>query len=202
MMYFLAAVAASGIFVAAGWHSKRAQGKAAAQGWHGLPFDPLWGEAELDVDASGAYADAGAAIRLVLKRLAPLMASQSVQAEIACPSGLRVRMRSATLADLLEELLAASIHAAPASRLLMTAATHGERIHVGITDDMPGADPAVRLGSVRGLMERVALRGGALDVNVRPTEGTTMTLRLTAATEESPLPSLQPAKRLSVRAEP
>jgi glucose-6-phosphate-specific signal transduction histidine kinase len=116
------------------------------------------------------------------------MASQSVQADIAVPFGLSVRMRSAALADLLEDLLAAAIHSAPASRLLMTAATHGDYVHIGITDDMPGADPAVRQGSVRGLMERVALRGGALDINVRVNEGTTMTLRLAAAGEKGKTP--------------
>jgi hypothetical protein len=33
-------------------------------------------------------------------------------------------------------------------------------------------------------MERVAMRGGALDVDVRPAEGTTMTLRLGAVSED------------------
>ena len=88
------------------------------------------------------------------------------------------------MADLLEDLVTAAIHAAPACRLLLTAVAHGDRIHVGVTDDMPGADPAVRMGSVRSLMERVALRGGALDLEVRPAEGTTMTLRLAAGNED------------------
>jgi hypothetical protein len=204
MMYFLAAVAACGIFVVAGWRSKHARGSAVAVAGHGLPVDPLWGEAETATDASEAQADVGAAIRLVLKRLAPMMARQSVQAEIASSSGLRVRMRSAALVELLEEMLSAAIHGAPACRLLLTATTRGDGIDVGITDDMPGADPAVRLGSVRGLMERVAMRGGVLDVNVRPAEGTTMTLRLAAAAEErqdhaDQLPP-EPARR-TVRAE-
>jgi hypothetical protein len=184
LLYFLAAVAASGIFVVAGWRSKHPGGLAAAQGGPGLRFDPLWGECEIGLDASDSQTDVGAAIRLVLKRLAPVMVSQSVHAEIAVPSGLLVRMRAAVLTDLLEELLAAAIDGAPASRLLMTGSTHGDRIHVGITDDMAGADLAVRVGSVRSVMERVAMRGGVLDVKVRPTEGTTMTLRLTAATKE------------------
>jgi hypothetical protein len=182
MAYFLAAVAASCIFIVAGWRSRQASGLAVAQGRYGLPVDPLWGDADIDVDAP--QADVGAAVRLALKRLAPVMANQSVQAEVAAQSGLRARMRGAALTDLLEELLTASIHGAPASRLLLTATTHGDRVYVAVTDDMPGADPAVRLGSVRGLIERIALRGGALDVNVRPAEGTTMTLRLAAATEE------------------
>jgi hypothetical protein len=188
MAYFLAAVAASGIFIAAGWRSKTARGLVATHGCHGLPFDPLWAEADTEASASDVHADVAAAIRLVLKRLAPVMASQSVRAEVFSPAGLLVRMRSAALVDLMEELLSVAIHGAPASRLLLTATTHGDRIHIGITDDMPGVDPAVRLGSVRGLMERVAMRGGALDVLVRPAEGTTMTLRLAAAVQDQPEP--------------
>jgi hypothetical protein len=184
MAYFLAAVAASGVFIVAGWRSKKMRGLVAAQDRHDLLTDPLWADAEIDINAPQSQADVGAAMRLALKRLAPVMASQSVRADIAAPSGLPVRMRGAALADLLEELLTAAVHGAPASRLLMTAAPHGDRVHVGITDDMPGADLAVRLGSLRGLMERVAMRGGALDVDVRPAEGTTMTLRLAAAKEQ------------------
>jgi hypothetical protein len=182
--YFLAAVAASGIFFVAGWRSKNTRALAGEPGRHDFPIDPLWGDAEIDSKASPAHADVGAAMRLALKRLAPVMARQSVQAELATPLGLPVRMRGAALADLLEELLTVAIHSAPASRLLLTASTHGDRIHVGITDDMPGVDAAVRLGSLRGLIERVAMRGGTLDVNVRPAEGTTMTLHLAAATDE------------------
>ncbi|MDR3532762.1 MAG: hypothetical protein P4L90_19685 [Rhodopila sp.] len=185
MTYCLAAAAASVAFVAAGWRSGQPLGVAAAEAYPGLVIDPLWGETDIDLSASQSQADAGAAIRLALKRLAPVMASRSVQAEVAAPSGLLVRMRGAALAELLEEMLATAIHSAPASRLLLTAVSRGDHIHVGITDDMPGADQAVRLGSVRGLKERVAMRGGALDLDVRPSEGTTMTLRLAAATEET-----------------
>jgi hypothetical protein len=115
--------------------------------------------------------------------LVPVMATQSVKVDVAAPSGLLGRMRGAVLADLLEELLAAAIHGAPGGRLLLTAAPHGDHIHVGITDDVPGADPAIRAAGVRGVMERVALRGGSLDIHVRPAEGTTMTLRFAAAIE-------------------
>jgi hypothetical protein len=184
MMYFLAAAAASGVFIVAGWRSKQAFGAASAHGGNALPVDPLWGEAEIDLASPHAQTDIAAAIRLALKRLALVMANHSVHAEIAVPSGLIVRMRATALADLLEDLVAAAIHAAPASRLLLTATARGERIYVGVTDDVPGADPAVRARSVRSLTERVALRGGALDIDVRPAEGTTMTLRLSGVGED------------------
>ena len=195
MAYLLAAAAASGIFVAAGWRSKKVQGLAASQRLGGLPADPLWGEEEGGTGVTEAQGDVGSAIRVVLKRLGPIMASQSVQVEIACSPGMMVRMTSPALVELLEELLAASIHCAPTSRILMTATARGDCIYVGVTDDMPGGDHALRLGSIRGLIQRVAARGGALDINVRPTEGTTLTLRLAAAPGRERL-AIQPAGQL------
>lgn len=181
--YFLAAVAASGVFIAAGWRGKTALTLVAVPSRQGPLIDPVRGDAEADVRGPDARTDVGVAMRVALKRLAPIMANQSVQADVVALPGLPVRMRGAALVELLEEMLAAAIHGAPASRLVVTAATHGNRIDVGITDDMPGADPVVRLGSVRGLMERVARRGGTLEVSVRPAEGTTMTLGLAAAAD-------------------
>ncbi len=180
MTYFIAAVAASGVFIAAGWRSKQVVGLAASSSRGGRPDHPLWAKNEAAFEETGLQADAGLALRLVVKRLAPVMACQSVQAEVAASPGLLVRMRGGALADLLEELLAAAIHGAPASRILLAATAHGDHIYVSITDDMPGADAEVRKAGVRRLMERVALRGGALDFDVRPSEGTTMTLRLAA----------------------
>ena len=180
--YFVVAAVASGVFLIAGRRSRHVY--IAGRMAHELPHDPLWDEPEADLSESPLQADAGAALRLALKRLGPVMANRSIQAEIAAAFGLRVRMRGAALADLLEEMLSAAIHAAPASRVLLTAVTQGERVVISITDDMPNGDADVRRACVRGLMERVALRGGSLDVDVRPQEGTTMTLRLAAAREE------------------
>jgi hypothetical protein len=182
--YLVAAAVACGLVVAAGWRSRRAHGIALAQDRFELPNDPLWGDPEIDLSAPEASADVGGAIRVALKRLGPVMASQLVKVDVAAPSGMLGRMRAAALVDLLEELLTAAVRGAPASRLLLTAVTHGASIHVSVTDDIPGADPAIRMADVRGLMERVALRGGTLDVDVRPAEGTTMTLRIAAVVQE------------------
>lgn len=182
MTYFVAAFAASGIFIIAGWRSRQSANPPTASGRYTLPHDPLWGETETDLSA--AQADAGAMVRLAVKRLAPVLASQSVHAEVAAPQGLMVRMRGAALADLLEDLLAAAIHGAPTSRILLTATARGDHVEIAVIDDMPNSDPAIRMARVRSLMERVAMRGGALDVDVRPAEGTTMTLRLGAAWTE------------------
>ena len=175
---------ASGIFIAAGWRSKPTPAMASARG---MP-DGLWNEAELDLSATQPRTDVSAAIRLALKRLTPMLLSQSVHAEIATPPDLSVRMRGAALTDMLEELLAAAIVGAPTSHLLLTATRHGDGIYVGITDDMPSADIAVRMGSLRGLMQRVAMRGCTLNINVRHNEDATMSLRLPAATEHGKQP--------------
>jgi signal transduction histidine kinase len=128
---------------------------------------------------------------LALKRLAPLMANLSVQADIAASFGLMVRMRGAALVELLEEMLTVVVHAAPVSRILLTAAADGPNISISMSDDIPNADQDVRRASVRGLMKRVAMRGGALDVDVHPGEGTTMTLRLRCEDREDRV-SLEP----------
>jgi hypothetical protein len=179
MTYLLAVVAASGVFMLAGWRSKKASDAASAA----VPVDALWGDPEIDLTSARSQTDIGAAIRIALKRLAPVMANNAVHADVAAPFGLLVRMRSAALVDLLEDIVAAAVQAAPASRLLLTAAGFGDRIYIGVTDDVPGADLAVRAGGVRSLVERVALRGGVLDIDVRPEEGTTLTLRLAAVGE-------------------
>jgi hypothetical protein len=200
LTYLLAAVAASGVFVVAGWRSKKVSDPASAGGHAALPCDRSFDDSDVDLASSHSQTDIGAAIRLALKRLSPVMAAHAVHAEIAAPLGLFVRMRSAALVDLLEDLVAAAVHAAPASRLLLTATAFGDRIYVGVTDDVPGANPAVRAGSVRSLVERAASRGGVLEVDVRPDEGTTLTLRLAAAgvgqvNMDRPLP--EPAQGLA-----
>jgi hypothetical protein len=191
----LVALAASAMFIVAGRRSKHVVGRAAIREEYGLPVDPLWSEAELDLAEDRPQCDAGAALRLALKRLVPAMTDQHIHAEIAASPGLTVRMRGALLADLLEEVLAAAIHAAPSSHLLLTTSVRGERVSVSVTDDVPGADPNRRRAAVQALAERVAMRGATLDIDVHPNEGTTTTLRLTAVREDSKDRALpEPAK--------
>jgi hypothetical protein len=193
MTYLIAASAASILFTAAGWRGRQAVSATAPAPWpdpgrpSGLRFaitDPAAsaGIAQGQVDrGDGEKGDIASAVSVALARLAPIIASQFVKIDVAVRPGLRVWMRGHVLADMLEELLAAALHAAPASRLLLTAVAHGGRVHVAVTDDMPIADAALRLGQIRTLAERTAMRGDALVVDVHPGEGTTMTLRLAAA---------------------
>jgi hypothetical protein len=179
-MYGLAAVAASSVVVAAGWRSRHRGGPPGS----GVPDDPLWGQAD---SPSGGGSEAGAevwgAIHRALTRVSPLMASQEVTAEVAAPFGLRGQMDGAVLADLLAQVLATCVRAAPGGRLLLTASRVGGGIEVSVTDPAPGADRAIRVAAVRGLMDTVARCGGEMDVAVRPAVGTTVTLRFAAMEE-------------------
>jgi hypothetical protein len=167
MAYLLATVAASALFLTA---ARRRVRKPALTSSY---FDPPAGR-----PTPGTVA---AATHIALTRLTPILISQHIRTDVAVQPGLRVGMGDGELADLLEEWLAAAAHSAPASHMLLTAAAQGDRVAISITDDVPNADAALRQSLVRGLMQRVALRGNVLDVDVRPTEGTTMTLRLPAA---------------------
>ncbi len=191
------AAATTAVFLLAGWHG----GKPLAAGRTGQDHGQGPGEAFPETVRLPAqpFGDVGEAIRIALKRLAPVIASQSVLVDVAAGPGLLVRMRGPALADLLEELLALAIHSAPVSRLLLTASARGERIYVTFSDDVPNADLAVRQSQVRGLAERVALRGGVLDINVRACEGTTVTLRLAAAVTRPVEPVPGPERAVPVR---
>jgi len=183
MAYIIAATAASALFVAAGWRSRQTIGETSFVARADPNMNVVPPAAVADPAASGATRqdDVSSAIYVALARLAPVIASQSVKIDVAVHLGLKTRMRGHALADMLEELLAIALHAAPASRLLLTAWAQGDRVHISIADDMPTADLAHRQGLVRTLTERAATVGCALLVEVRPGEGAIMTLRLAAA---------------------
>jgi hypothetical protein len=179
MSYLVSASAAFGLFVAAGWRSRQAVGATALfsrsqLGMHvilpdGVP-DPATGQHPRD--------DVSIAIYLALARLAAVIARQSVKVDVAVRPGLQVRTRGPVLADTLEELLTVALQAAPASQLLLTAVADADHVDIAISDDMPGGDAAVRYSHVGTLTERLRIRGDSLLIDVRPSEGTTMTLRL------------------------
>ena len=188
MAYLGVAVAASVLFAAAGWRSRQVLQTSIGN----ADNLPDMSSASADAATNQPVGDVAEAINIALKRLMPVIASQSVRVDVAARKGLTVRMRAPALADLMEELLASVIHSAPASMLLLTATARGDRVYISLSDDMPNADPAIRQSQVRNLTERVAMRGGALDINVRPEEGTTTTVRLAAAFEA--LADADPAK--------
>ncbi len=187
------AAATTAVFLLAGWHGRKPVGAPFNGSDHRAAQDG--GSRYVAPASAPPVGDVVEAIGIALKRLAPVIVRQAVRVDVAARHGLLVRMRGPALADLLEELLALSIHSAPASMLLLTASARGDRIYVTFSDDVPNADLAVRQGQVRGVAERVALRGGALGVDTRANEGTTVTLRLAAAIDAAAEPVQQPAAR-------
>ncbi len=187
MSYLIAGTAASALFVAAGWRSRQAAGPSALHGRFGLGMhvaltDDLAYPAER---GNGQRDDVSAAVYMALARLSSVIASQSVKIDVAVRPGLKVLMRPASLVDTIEELLAAAVQFAPASRMLLTAVADGDRVQINVTDDMPCGDAVARLGRIRTLTERVAMRGDSLVLDVRPQEGTTMSLRLAGGFDAS-----------------
>jgi hypothetical protein len=176
VMYGVAAAAASGAVIAAGWRSRRRGGAAEP----GVPDDPLWGEGDSH-QGGGPDAEVRGAIHQSLARVAPLMASLAVKVEVAAPFGLRGRVNGAVLAELLTSLLASCVRGAPGGRLLLTATNQGDCIHISVTDEGPGADPAARTDAMRGLRDTITRQGGDLDIAPRPEGGATLTLRFAAA---------------------
>jgi hypothetical protein len=178
MSYLIAASATSVLFVAAGWR-RRPVAEAAPISLHRLGLHVILPDGVSGPASAGqARDDVAAAIYLALARLAPVIARQSVKIDVAVNPRLYVRTRGPLLAEILEELLTVALQAAPACRLLLTGVSDGDRVYIGISDDMPGGDAAVRLGRVVSLTRRLKLEGDSLRVDVRPNEGTTMTLRL------------------------
>ncbi len=190
MTYLIAGAVASALFVAAGWRSHRTAGASSSYRRMGLGMHiALPDDVQGAADGGAAGDDVSAAVYLALARLSSVIASQSVKVDVAVRPGLKAGMRPAALADMLEELLAVALQAAPASRMLLTAVADGDRVAINVMDDMPGGDPAIRLSRVRTLKQRVALQGDSLGVDVRPNEGTTMTLRLACAPAEAKMPN-------------
>jgi hypothetical protein len=199
--YVLAAAAACTVFVVAGWRGRSSRGLHAGNAWAGIPNDPLWAEDEIDMTAPDRQADVAGAIHAALRRLSPVLTQRPMKIEIAASPGLRVRMEAVVLTELILEALTIAIDRSPASGILVTGARHGDRVHIGITDDRAGANAASQSENLETLTGRVALLGGSLDIDVHSTEGTTMTLRLAMAVEPRPDAPHQPVPELAAEPE-
>jgi glucose-6-phosphate-specific signal transduction histidine kinase len=155
-----------------------------------------------DVPAhSASTGDAAEAIGTAIARLHPVILHQRVRIEVAADTGLLVRTRAATLADLVSDLLNVGLHAVPGGRLLFTAYRHAGRIDITLSDDGMATDAALRLSQVRDLEQRVALLGGSLAVVTLARHGTTMTLRLAGALNRTSA-ATEPATEAWPEAEP
>jgi glucose-6-phosphate-specific signal transduction histidine kinase len=168
MAYAVAAALASSAFAMTAWHSRRPSSRPARRQVTQCGLQSAGNEV---IDA----------MRAALNRVAPLMSQYNVRADVAVLPGLVARIRNTVLTDVIEDMLTAAIRGAPACRLLLTAIAQGDHLEVTVTDDLPNAHQAYRLGQVRGLHERVASLGGTLHVTAHPIEGTTLAVRLAAS---------------------
>lgn len=181
LIYFLAAAAASVIAISIGW-----RGQSSVSG-SGSKFDSLSDmppPAPTAADNTETVADAAAVIMTTARRLVPAIQRQHVHLDVAAEPGLLIRLRPIQLTEFIEELVTLGLHGAMGGHLLLTASRSGGRIDIALSDDQPTDDGAsARQTEARRLSQRVALHGGALDVVAQPELGTTMTLKLAAATE-------------------
>lgn len=168
MAYAVAAAAALAVFAIAGWRSRCPCAR------------PVY-RARKNRLPPAAGNEVTEAVRAALNRVAPLMSQYDVRADVAVLPGLVARVRNTVLTDVIEDMLTVAIRGAPACRLLLTAVAQGDDVEVTVTDDLPNAHQAYRLGQVRGLTQRVARLGGTLHVTAHPTEGTTLAVRLAAS---------------------
>ena len=187
MSYLIAALAASVLFIAAGWRSRRTMRSAMPmpRGFRNAGVLDSGNTADTAWLADGPDDQVATAVHEALRHLAPAIAGQAIQLDFAVRPGLTARMPAGTLTDTIEDMLGAAIRAAPASRLLVTAAPYGADIRIAVSDDIPGAEAAVQQARAAGLAARAEARGAKLAVEVHPAEGTTLTLILPAAIRES-----------------
>jgi hypothetical protein len=167
--------AASTLFVALGWRSARV-----TSGHPTLRFDAEWNSGQPNAESAAMRlqnSSIDASLKLVLKRLAPIITSRRIMVDWAVSPYLTVQISTPVVANILEELLLAAIHHSFAGRLLLTAWEHNGRIAVRVIDDVPNAGPALPQRSMRSLMELMAFQGGTLDVEVQPA-GTILTVWL------------------------
>jgi hypothetical protein len=134
-------------------------------------------------DAVGA--DLATDLRSIATWLAPLASSRGVTLEVGVPPNLHARFDPAALRVVVSEAVTLALAQAAGGRVLLTASRSDGQVRVAISDDGdPGSCPD-RAGELRGARERMALAGGHLAVEVHPGEGTTVSLRLPAASPSS-----------------
>jgi hypothetical protein len=141
--------------------------------------------------------DAADVIRTALERLMPAIHRQRVRLDLAAEHGHFIRLHPGLLADLLEEFITLALNAAAGRHMLLTAARSGGRVDITLSDDQPAPDASLRQSQARGLAHRVALYGGTLDIVVRASLGTTMTMKLMTAVDRPAVPAQREAQILA-----
>jgi hypothetical protein len=178
MLLVLLAILVCGIFLAAG----RRQGRPVNQEAGGaIGYRIRLGQSATRSRHRSNIFDVDAELHDIVAWVRPLAARQFVRFDIATQPDLLIRADAAVVRDVLADMIAAAIDSAVGGSVLLTAMRLGTRIHISISDDSPAPIRGRREADLRPAMQKIALRGGSLEVDLRAGEGTITTLRLPAA---------------------
>jgi hypothetical protein len=169
-VYLVLAVVGSSAFVLGSVRGQHKRGSA-------LPTpDDTWIEAADPFDNSEP-ADVRTAAAIALRRVMPLLDERGIRLTVAIRAGLLVQEPGHRLADVLERILIALVRN-DGSHMVLSAAPRGGQVAVRVSNDARAANVEALQAQVRSLSEEVALRGGALDLDVAPQEGVSVVLRV------------------------
>lgn len=132
----------------------------------------------LDLYLGSAAVDLDAALREAAAAVEPAACSRAVRMQLAVGAAMIVPVHPSVLRVALCDTMLAAIDAAHGGQVLITAATLGRQLHIGIIDDGPGIDQEAREISMRQTETLIALQGGSIAIAARPGRGTAVTIRL------------------------
>jgi hypothetical protein len=166
----LLAVCVSAIFLVTGWKRRRnwlepRDGQAGATRFEPAPPSRM------------KSADLAAVVAGVLHRLKPSADERFVALEMAVRPDLVPDVSRPVLQEMLDEIVERAIEASLCGRVLVSAANVGGRVHTSISDDGCDADRAARASWLRQAQQVAALHDVTMDIDARPGQGSTVTLR-------------------------
>ncbi len=120
-------------------------------------------------------------IRSVLRHVAAAGRPPGVRLQFAVEPELMLRADRAAFRHVLEALLRQAGSQALVARVLVTAARHGDRVEVSVSDDGLGADRWARLDALHPIEHLLARQGGTLEIASWPEQGTSVVMQWPAA---------------------
>jgi signal transduction histidine kinase len=133
---------------------------------------------ELIPDDATAPVDLEVAVRAAIASVAAMARLRQVRIELAVGTTATIPVSPGVLRTALHDIMLTAIDAAPGGRMLVTAGTCGDQVHIRITDDSRTADRQGRETSTWQTGVAIAAQGGSVAVEARPGEGTTVTIEL------------------------
>ena len=142
----------------------------------------------------GGGVDPAMAIRQVLAQLEPLARDRGVTFTMAIGSRLVARAEPDAFRQALSDLVQHAIGRAPNGSVLISAGQQAGRVRIAVSDDGPFGNEADARTALRPVSDFLQIQGGSLEIDDRPGEGMTVTMRLPIAWAIDPatLPFAQP----------